>query len=190
MAPPFDYPTLTTDRLRLIVPGPEHAPWLRDFIEENREHLQPWGPPMPDKLFTEAFWEGSVERARAELREGRGARFVMTRPGRPGITGRVNLVGVRGAPWQSCTLGYELARSQQGQGLMHEALRALLRYGFVEMGLHRIDATYRAHNARSGRVLARLGFVVEGRARGYVFADGVWHDSIMTGLLAEEFSAQ
>ena len=41
---------------------------------------------------------------------------------------------------------------------MTEAARELIRHGFTEMGLNRIEATMDPDNERSVRVVERLGF--------------------------------
>jgi ribosomal-protein-alanine N-acetyltransferase len=53
---------------------------------------------------------------------------------------------------------------------------------FGELGFHRIMANYLPHNERSGRLLRRLGFVVEGYARDYLYIHGAWRDHILTAL--------
>jgi ribosomal-protein-alanine N-acetyltransferase len=66
-------------------------------------------------------------------------------------------------------LAYMLARDRWGRGLVAEASRACLRYGFEELGLASIAALTKAGNARSRRVLERLGmsFVKNGLYHGY-----------------------
>ncbi|MCP6726359.1 GNAT family N-acetyltransferase, partial [Klebsiella pneumoniae] len=60
--------------------------------------------------------------------------------------------------WRCCTLGYELARGRQGQGLMSEALRAALAWGFEHMELNRIEAQVHPDNQASLKLLERLDF--------------------------------
>jgi len=45
------------------------------------------------------------------------------------------------------------------------------------------------HNARSGRLLERLGFVNEGLAKDYLFIDGAWRDHVLTARLNPAFDA-
>lgn len=66
---------------------------------------------------------------------------------------------------QTRMLGYALAREYWGMGLMTEAVQALLRYGFVGLGLDLVSAYCYPHNSRSRRVLQKCGFVYEGRLR-------------------------
>ena len=75
---------------------------------------------------------------------------------------------------------------EQGKGLMYEALRAGIEHVFGTMGMHRIAAGYLPTNERSGRLLRRLGFQVEGYARDYLFIHGRWRDHILTSLLSDK----
>jgi RimJ/RimL family protein N-acetyltransferase len=85
-------------------------------------------------------------------------------------------------------LGYELLRSYWRQGLMNEALTAILDHGFNEMKLNRIEANPLSINLASQKVLVRLGFVQEGVLRKRHLYDGEWHDEIWFGLLRREWA--
>lgn len=60
-------------------------------------------------------------------------------------------------------IGYVLARSQWGQGLMVEAIEALTAIALRLPGIFRIEATCDIDNRPSARVLEKSGFVLEGR---------------------------
>ncbi len=62
-------------------------------------------------------------------------------------------------------IGYELAPEWWGQGVMTEALAAMLQFGFTRMGLHSVEAQIHPANNGSRRVLEKLGFVQEGYFR-------------------------
>ena len=64
-------------------------------------------------------------------------------------------------PRPQAELGYDLAPTFWVDGLMTEALAAIVGYGFGPMGLTRIEATVLTDNDRSVRTLERLGFVRE-----------------------------
>jgi ribosomal-protein-alanine N-acetyltransferase len=82
-----------------------------------------------------------------------------------------------------CFLGYGSAASYEGRGYMTEAVGAVVDYGFQQLNLHRIQANYMPSNERSGRLLKRLGFEIEGYARDYLCLNGVWQDHVMTAKL-------
>jgi ribosomal-protein-alanine N-acetyltransferase len=65
---------------------------------------------------------------------------------------------------------------------MSEAVRAVVDYAFAELNLHRIMANYMPTNERSGNLLKRLGFSIDGYAQQYLNLDGAWRDHIMTSI--------
>ena len=87
----------------------------------------------------------------------------------------------------SAEIGYDLAQSHWGQGLMTEALAPVLRFGFQHMGLNRIEADVTVGNAGSARVLEKLGFREEGLLRQRGYWKGQYHDLRYFGLLREDW---
>jgi RimJ/RimL family protein N-acetyltransferase len=84
-------------------------------------------------------------------------------------------------------LGYVLGVDYRGQGYATEACRGLVAYGFTTLGLHRIQATTSSANRASWRVMERLGMEQEGRLRDGEFRDGEWADTLIYGILANEW---
>lgn len=85
-------------------------------------------------------------------------------------------------------IGYAIdIESYKRKGLMKEALRAIVAYGFEEMNLHRIEAYIGPLNIASTRLAEGLGFVKEGLLRGHYYKNGVQEHSICYGLLKPEF---
>lgn len=84
-------------------------------------------------------------------------------------------------------IGYELHPADQGQGIMTEALSAVLAFGFNELGLHRIEANPLADNAASRGLLFKLGFTFEGNLRQRVYFRGRFRDQYYFGFLKEEW---
>jgi ribosomal-protein-alanine N-acetyltransferase len=83
--------------------------------------------------------------------------------------------------------GADLMRSHWGKGLMTEALKSLLEFGFNDMNLNRIEATANLKNARSIRLMERIGFQKEGVLRKKYFYKGQYHDDVVYSLLKEEW---
>jgi ribosomal-protein-alanine N-acetyltransferase len=50
-------------------------------------------------------------------------------------------------------------------------------------------ANYMPANERSGKLLKRLGFTVEGYARDYLFIAGAWQDHVLTSLANRNLNA-
>ena len=85
--------------------------------------------------------------------------------------------------------GYELSPLTWGQGYATEAARAIVRFGFRELRLHRIWAWCNAANAGSARVLAKLRMRQEGRLRDKEYFKGRWWDTLIFAILEDEWRA-
>lgn len=86
-------------------------------------------------------------------------------------------------------VGFMLGRAHWGRGFAHEAVHAVLRFGFEGMDLHRVEADTHPDNAASLRLLERLGFRREGHLRERWFTFDEWSDSVLLGLLRAEFES-
>ena len=91
-----------------------------------------------------------------------------------GITHRENgkLIGTCGYygfhTWHKrAGMGYELGRSFWRQGIMTEALGAIIEFGSKSIGLNRIEAAVMLENEGSVKLLEKLGFHQEGVLREY-----------------------
>lgn len=85
-------------------------------------------------------------------------------------------------------IGYCIGRAFWGRGITAEALKAVIRFLFTEVGMNRVAACHDVNNPRSGRVMEKAGMKTEGilRARGFNnqgICDEVWHS-----ILREEFT--
>ena len=65
----------------------------------------------------------------------------------------------------SAEVGYVLNPAYWGFGLAPEAVAAVLRFGFVDLRLNRIEARYMEGNSRSRRVMEKVGMRYEGTNR-------------------------
>lgn len=82
-----------------------------------------------------------------------------------------------------------LAKEYWGKGFMAEANNAVLKYGFLELGLHRIQAAILPENERSRKLIHKLGFKQEGLLRKYAYGKE-FSDVVMYSILKEEYLNQ
>jgi|SRR5690625_1147088 len=75
-----------------------------------------------------------------------------------------------------------------GNGYGTEAMSLLLKYGFEILNLHRIGLDVYSFNKRGIKSYEKLGFKQEGIIRDELFYDGEYHDSIIMGVLKDEFN--
>jgi len=76
------------------------------------------------------------------------------------------------------------------KGYGTDAMLTLLRFGFEEMNLNRIDLTVDERNGRAITCYRKCGFVEEARLRQDRYAEGAYHDTLIMGILREEWLAR
>jgi RimJ/RimL family protein N-acetyltransferase len=87
---------------------------------------------------------------------------------------------------QFANLGYWVRTSAAGRGVATRATRLAARFGFEELGLHRIEIVAAVDNVASQRVAERAGAVREGILRRRLSINGVPHDAVLFSLVRED----
>lgn len=179
-----EFPNLETVRLHLREITPADAPAL--LATHGDAELMRWfgSDPLPDLAAA-----GQLVELFAGWRRqpNPGTRWGIERKGHPGLVGSLGLFAWN-RHWRKCTLGYELAHAAQGQGLMREALSAVLAWGFEHMALNRVEALIHPDNAASLKSVGHFGFVLEGRLRQLGHWGGQYHDMLQFSLLRSEWA--
>lgn len=87
-------------------------------------------------------------------------------------------------------VGYWMGVPYWGQGYMTEALKRIIQFGFDDLKLNRVQASYRVDNPASGRVMEKAGMKLEGTFYKYYIRDHVPMDLHFRAILREEYDAQ
>lgn len=177
-----DFPQLETNRLILRKMTP-------DDVEFYFRHFN------NDKIIKGSCFPGpkNLEAARKELeryciklfKEQTGIRWGITRKGIDELIGTCGFYNWNKTA-KRAEIGYDLDPAFWRQGLMTEALLFVLKYGFEKMKLNRIQAIIDSENARSIRLVKRLGFKKEGVLRHNNYFNGRFRDEICFSLLKHE----
>jgi len=171
---------LRTARLQLCEASLADAPALAGYYRANWDHLQPWEPQRRNNPRGLDYWLDQLPGQVAEQSRGASLMWLLRRQGDDGVIGTIRFSQIFRGAFQACYLGFGLAQSAVGQGLMQEALSTAITHQFESLHLHRIMANYLPRNQRSGKLLQRLGFVIEGTARDYLQINGRWEDHVLT----------
>ncbi len=148
--------------------NPEVYEWLAAGI------LSP--PTWEDEL---AWWR------RAQSSDGELTWSIETNDGR--LLGNVTLLWT--PPARSASFGIFIGETAQwDKGYGRAAVQALVRHGFRVLGLNRIGLNCDALNVRAIRCYERVGFHHEGVMREHRYVRRDFHDSVVMGLLAKEWS--
>lgn len=175
-------PDLNTPRLRLRKLTMRDA---QDIFEYSRDPL----------VAKHVLWE-----AHHNIGESRGylrymlRKYRMNEPASWGIelksTGQI--IGTIGYMWiqtdnAAAEVGYSLSRKYWGQGIMTEALEAVIAYAFDCLRLNRVEAIHEPENPASGAVMKKCGMVYEGRLRQKLFNKGKYVDVDMYAILRSDY---
>ena len=87
-------------------------------------------------------------------------------------------------------IGYVLNRDYWGYGIAAEAVRAVLRVGFMDLNLHRMEAKYMIGNDRSRRVMEKCGMTFEGFRREAMYIKGKYTTIGVCSILYDDYIRQ
>ncbi len=178
----FDsFPVLHTERLDLIEVSSLHTPDLFQLVTDNR--VSRFFNVMPATQVSDM--EKAVERFRKMYADKTGIRWAIQLKGATNIVGTIGFYNLTDK--HRGVLAYALIPEYWNKGYVSEALEQILRFGFQDLELMRIDAEIRPGNIPSEQVLLKYGFTHEGLLRQWVLWNGEYQDMNMYALLAEEW---
>lgn len=82
-------------------------------------------------------------------------------------------------------VGYMMDPMHQGKGMMLEALKRVILYGFNDLGVHSIEAQIHPENIRSSKLLEKTGFTKEAYFKQNIFWNGGFEDTAVYSLLRQ-----
>jgi RimJ/RimL family protein N-acetyltransferase len=151
---------------------------LHDDIETHaRSERRPWRPVSPDSTASPY----AVRDPTADV-----APFSVVDLGSQELAGEASLWRIDGHN-RSAHLGIALLPEFRGRGLGTDVTRVLCHYGFVHLGLRRLQVETIADNAAMIHAAAAAGFRSEGVLRDSSWAAGSFHDEVVLGQLADEW---
>ena len=153
----------------------------------SRNFLKPWEPTWSASALTRTAYRHRLRIQARERRDNTGHRFFIFRRDDDSLAGGVNLSNIQHGVAMSCNIGYWIDKHNARQGLMSDAIEALLPFVFDTISLHRIEAACLPNNLASEALLRKLGFRQEGYARAYLRIDGAWRDHLLFAMLASDF---
>jgi len=187
--PSFDFtsvPILKTDRLilRRIVSTDE--PVWRDILAnpDVRRYLFEFQPNTPEEHAAEVAeimtWSDR------QINDKTGIRWAITRPSDDTMIGSCGFHAYN-AENEHVEIGYELHPDYWRQGIMREAVTAVVSFCFEELGVHRAEADVTVGNVASRGLLESLGFTHEGTWRERVASSNGYDSLWFFGLLKREW---
>ena len=172
---------LQTERLTLRLHAPSDIPALMPLIGAREVAETTLRIPHP---YTESDAQGFMAGTKEELLNGSGLRLGIVVRETDTLCGGG---GLRIEPdHRRAELGYWIGVPFWGKGYATEAARAMVKYGFETLRLHRIFASHIVSNSASAKVLRKIGMHHEGRQRGHILKWGEFLDIEMYGMVASD----
>lgn len=84
-------------------------------------------------------------------------------------------------------IGIKLIDEVKSKGIGIETYNLVIKYAFEELQLNRIESEVIDYNYSSIKLHSKIGFYEEGRKRKSVFQKGKYFDTIIFGIVYEEF---
>lgn len=179
------FPTLQTERLVLREITLDDAEfWVRNFSDPEVVELTAWEPPRDLDAAKDEITQYCIR----PFREATGIRWGIALRGGPDLIGTLGYHQWVREGAHRARMGYDLLREHRRRGIMTEAMRAVLAYGFTAMGLHRVEVLTDPVNTASIRLAERLGFHRDGTLRENTYFRGRFIDDVVFSLLRQEWS--
>jgi ribosomal-protein-alanine N-acetyltransferase len=83
-------------------------------------------------------------------------------------------------------VSYVLGKAFWGKGIISEALREVLRFGLLEVGVNRIEAFHAVNNPASGKVMKKAGMKLEGHLRQKYRSHGGFEDCDLYAIIRSD----
>ncbi|QDX29828.1 GNAT family N-acetyltransferase [Dickeya poaceiphila] len=168
---------LLTARLSLRPFIPSDAAALLDAIQESLETVGrwlPWCVPHYDLSMTQSWIMGCEQ----QRREGSAFDLVINDRNTGHLLGSIAINNISKA-YRLGNVGYWIRQSVQGQGLITEAMREVVPFGFGTLGLTRLEIIAAEENHASRQVAEKVGAHFEGLLRNRI----IIHDQPVTAAL-------
>lgn len=176
-----EFPVLETDRLILRQVTNDDAKSLLTYFSDT-DVMRYYGlEPFKsiDDALDEILWYKSIFEKRTGIRWG------ISLKGSDKIIGSCGFFN-RAVEHSRTEIGYELSKEYWGKGIAGEALESVVKYGFQNLQLERIEALVEPANLASLKLLDRIGFEKEGLLRHYEFTCGKFDDLYIYSILKSD----
>lgn len=179
------FPEIRTRRLVLRQPTMKDVGWYYEYFSRP-EIVWGGGEPGPRDR------QGAREQFRTYLvdlyRKRQGFRWIITLKGDGRPIGTLGFYKWAPSADYQAEMGYDLAKEYWGQGIMTEAMEAVIDFGFEKMKLNRIEVFIMPRNKRSIKLVRNLGFRREGLLRQRYFDEfGQFTDDILFSMLKSDW---
>jgi len=178
-------PTLRDGHAVMRVPDMTDYEQWAGLRARSRDFLTPWEPVWPANDLTRTAFRSRIRQYWRDIDDDVAYPYFIFDAQGQVLVGALTLSNVRRGVAQTGTLGYWIGLPHARRGYMTSAVRLAVDFAFLQLGLHRVEASCLPHNRASINLLQKCHFEREGLARGYLKIAGEWRDHLLFARLCD-----
>lgn len=165
------FPIIETERLILSKLEDKDIPFIVEYLQHRIYSDLTSNIPYPYTESDARFW---LRMSKDAFENNTGYTF--------GIRNKeghiIGAIGLHDREDDKAELGYWLGIPYWNKGYVTEAAKAIVDFGFNELGFHKIFATHFIHNPASGRIMEKIGMEQEAVLIQEIKKDGEYFDLV------------
>lgn len=172
-----------SENLRLELTAEKHSEALYNAVDNNREHLSAFLPWVGNMKSIHDF-RSYISNCELLYQQGKEVSFVIIAD--EVTVGRIGLHHLNSEN-KNAAIGYWLTKDAEGKGIISKSCEAIIKYGFEELGLHRIEIKAAVNNLRSQAIPQKFNFTKEGILREAELVNNKFLDLVLYSMLRNEW---
>ena len=182
MAVMNEIPEIMTERLHLRGYRMEDAPELVSIINDYEIASTTLRIPYPYSLADAETWISSTEKKLVDDSE---ISWAVTNRFSNKLIGTIGLTVNK--EYGSAEFRYFIGKMFWGNGYCTESAKAVLKFAFEDLSLHKVHGSHIKKNLASAKVLLNIGMSYEGTRRDHVKKWDKFEDIVLYGMLKEDW---
>ena len=177
-----EIPEIMTERLHLRAYRLEDAAELVSIVNDKEIASTTLRIPFPYAQKDAEEWIVSTEKKLVEDSE---INWAITNRFSNKLVGTITLV--LNTKYCNAEFGYFIGKMFWGNGYCTEAAKAVLKFAFEDLKLHRVHGSHMKKNLASAKVLLNIGMSYEGTQWGHIKKWDNYEDIVLYGMLKEDW---
>lgn len=170
-----NFPRIETERLILSELKEEDLPLVTEYLQDKEFAEYTSNIPSPYRKEDAEFW---LKLTKEAFESQKGFTFAI----RTKYEKIIGAIGLHDEGSDKAEMGYWLAKSFWNKGYVTEAAKAMVDFGFNELGCNKIFAIHFPHNPASGKIMQKIGMELEVVLKQHLKKEGKYFDIPMYSI--------
>jgi ribosomal-protein-alanine N-acetyltransferase len=167
---------------------PDDAQQFTEYFRRNQLFHRPWSPRLLEAHLSIGRQRELLNNMMKQQESEEAFHFGIFTLEDDLMIGKISLTAIERGVFENGRFGYSIDEQFQGKGLMTSSIKEIMKFAFLGLSLHRLEANIMTTNQASRRVLEKCGFQKIGTSPKMLFMNGKWEDHDMYMILNPHFS--